>query len=119
MKKILFTLFAMTTLASAIEYGKASFYSVKTNRGTATASGEKFCDNKLTAAHKTLPFGTIVDVKCLKTGKSVRVKINDNGPHVKGRIIDLSKAAAQKLGMINKGVVKVRVSVISLGKKRR
>jgi len=119
MKKTLFTLLAMATLASAVEYGSASFYSVKSNRGTATASGEKLSDSKLTAAHKTLPFGTIVDVKCVKTGKSVRVKINDNGPHVKGRVIDLSKAAAQKLGMINKGIIKVRVSVISLGKKRR
>lgn len=119
MKKTLFILLAMATLVSAVEYGNASFYSIKSNRGTATASGEKLCDSKLTAAHKTLPFGTIVDVKCIKTGKSVRVKINDNGPHVKGRVIDLSKAAAQKLGMINRGVIKVRVSVVSLGKKRR
>lgn len=119
MKKTLFILLAMVTLASAVEYGNASFYSIKSNRGVATASGEKLSDIKLTAAHKTLPFGTVVDVKCVKTGKSVRVKINDNGPHVKGRIIDLSKAAAQKLGMINRGVIKVRVSVISLGKKRR
>jgi rare lipoprotein A len=119
MKKTLFIILTMATLASAVEYGNASFYSIKSNKGVATASGEKLSDNKLTAAHKKLPFGTIVEVKCVKTGKSVKVKINDNGPHIKGRIIDLSKAAAQKLGMINKGVVKVKVSVVSLGKGRR
>ncbi len=109
----------MATLASAVEYGNASFYSIKSNGGVATASGERLSDSKLTAAHKTLPFGTVVEVKCVKTGKSVKVKINDNGPHIKGRIIDLSKAAAQKLGMTNKGIIKVEVSVVSLGKKRR
>jgi rare lipoprotein A len=119
MKKTLFILLAMATLASAVEYGNASFYSIKSNGGVATASGERLSDSKLTAAHKTLPFGTVVEVKCVKTGKSVKVKINDNGPHIKGRIIDLSKAAAQKLGMTNKGIIKVEVSVVSLGKKRR
>ena len=109
----------VAALANAVEYGSASFYSVRSNGGLATASGEKLSDNKFTAAHKTLPFGTVVKVQCVKTGKSVNVKINDNGPHVRGRIIDLSKAAAQKLGMINRGVIKVKVSVVSLGKKRR
>jgi len=119
MKKILLTLLATTILANALEYGEASFYSVKSNRGTTTASGERLNDTKLTAAHRTLPFGTIAKVTNLSNGRSVFVKITDDGPHIRGRIIDLSKAAAEKINMISRGVVKVEVSVISLGKNKR
>lgn len=112
-------LFAATMLANALEYGNASFYSIKTNKGSVTASGERLNDTKLTAAHRTLPFGSIVKVTNLSNGRSVFVRINDDGPHIRGRIIDLSKAAAEKINMIDKGVVKVEVAVISLGKHKR
>lgn len=88
------------------EKGIASFYSEKYN-GRATASGEIFRDNKMTAAHKTLPFGTKVKVTNLANGKKIKVRINDRGPFVAGRIIDLSKKAAEKLDMINAGISQV------------
>jgi len=89
--------------------GKASFYANKFN-GRKTASGEKFRNSKLTAAHKTLPFGTRVKVTNLKNGKSVKVKINDRGPFVAGRIIDLSKRAARKIDMYKEGVASVKIT---------
>ena len=88
--------------------GIASYYADKFN-GMKTANGEIFDENKLTAAHKTLPFGTMVKVTNLVNGKSVIVRINDRGPFVAGRIIDLSKAAAKKINLIEAGVVKVTV----------
>ncbi len=91
--------------------GKASYYADKFN-GRPTASGETFSNKKLTAAHKTLPFGTEVKVTNATNGKSVKVKINDRGPFVEGRIIDLSKKAAKKLDMIKAGVVDVTVEVL-------
>jgi rare lipoprotein A len=90
------------------ETGKASYYSDEYN-GRETANGEVFYQAKLTAAHKTIPFGTEVSVKNLSNGKVVTVKINDRGPFVKGRIIDLSKKAAEKINMINDGVVQVQI----------
>jgi rare lipoprotein A len=95
------------------EIGIASHYSTKS--GNKTASGEKLNDNKLTAAHKTLPFGTIVKVTNISNGKTVNVRINDDGPHVKGRIIDLSQAAAKELGIIERGISKVKIEIIKLG----
>lgn len=89
--------------------GKASFYANKFN-GRKTASGEKFRNSKLTAAHKTLPFGTKVKVTNLKNGKSVKVKINDRGPFVAGRIIDLSRKAARRIDMQKDGVGNVKIS---------
>ena len=77
-----------------------------------TASGERFDNYAMTAAHKTLPFGSEVKVTNLNNGKSVTVRINDRGPFVKGRIIDLSRAAFSQIADINKGVVKVEVSVV-------
>src|SRR5512143_1226488 len=77
--------------------------------GKETASGETFDQKKLTAAHPTLPLGTKAVVTNLETGKSVEVTINDRGPFVKGRKIDLSKAAAQQIGMTKKGVAKVKI----------
>lgn len=86
--------------------GNASWYGSRWNNRK-TASGKLFNSRKFTAAHKTLPLGTKVLVKSIDTGKQVIVTINDRGPYVKGRIIDLSKASAYKLGIIKKGVSKV------------
>jgi rare lipoprotein A len=89
--------------------GKASYYANKFN-GRKTASGEKFRNSKLTAAHKTLPFGTKVKVTNLSNGKSVKVRINDRGPFVAGRIIDLSKKAAHKISLDKEGVGNVKIT---------
>lgn len=88
----------------------ASYYGEKF-RGRPTASGEIFDPDQMTAAHKTLAFGTVVKVVRVDNGKSVTVRINDRGPFVEGRIIDLSEGAARKLDMIAAGVVKVRVEI--------
>jgi peptidoglycan lytic transglycosylase len=88
--------------------GLASFYW----QGKKTASGEKFDPQELTAAHRTLPFGTRVRVTSLATGRSVTVRINDRGPFVDGRIVDISRGAAQSLGMVDRGVTKVKLDVI-------
>lgn len=90
--------------------GYASWYGGKF-QGRQTASGEIFDTHKLTAAHKTLPFGTIVTVINLKNGKKVDVRINDRGPFVKGRIIDLSMAAAREIELLGDGVGRVRIDV--------
>lgn len=86
--------------------GKASWYKL---RGM-TASGEQADPSQLTAAHRTLPFGSLVEVTNLSNGKTVTVRINDRGPYSKGRVIDVTLAAAKKLGFVNKGVTRVRVS---------
>ena len=88
--------------------GKASYYADLFN-GRKTASGERFNNSQHTAAHKTLPFGTMVTVTNLENGKKVKVRINDRGPYVNGRVIDLSKAAAKKIGMLKDGVINVRL----------
>lgn len=93
------------------QVGIASWYG-ETFQGRTTASGELFDYRKLTAAHRTLPFDTYVEVTRLDNGRKVVVRINDRGPFVHGRIIDLSKAAAERLGMIRDGVAKVRVRVV-------
>jgi rare lipoprotein A len=93
------------------EEGFASYYS-DAFEGKETASGEIFTQTGLTAAHRWLPFGTIVKVTNLENGKSILVKINDRGPFVPNRIIDLSKMASQKLGFYNKGIAKVRIEVV-------
>lgn len=90
------------------ETGKASFYADKF-QGRQTANGETFRQSKKTAAHKTLPFGTKVTVKNLSNGRTVKVRINDRGPFVKGRMIDLSKKAAKKLKMVDDGVATVEI----------
>jgi len=96
------------------EKGKACWYGAE-YQGKRTASGEVFDMNKLTAAHRKLPFGTIVRVKNLQNGRTVKVRINDRGPFTRGRIIDLSKAAAAEIGMISGGVVPVRIEVLKWG----
>ncbi len=90
------------------ETGKASYYADNFN-GKKTASGQTFNNNKLTAAHKTLPFGTVVTVKNKTNGKTVTVTITDRGPYAKGRIIDLTKEAASEIGMLNQGVADVQL----------
>jgi rare lipoprotein A len=92
--------------------GIASFYSDRF-QGATTASGERFDQNQLTAAHPDLPFGTEVVVTRPDTGREVTVVINDRGPFVKGRIIDLSKRAARELGMLNRGVAPVIVTQVN------
>ncbi len=93
-----------------IEEGVASWYG-KRFHGRLTASGEPFDMQALTAAHPTLPFGTIVRVTNLKNRRTVDVRINDRGPYAKGRIIDLSYAAAKRLEMIDAGAIEVRLEV--------
>lgn len=89
--------------------GLASFYW----QDQKTANGEQFNKHDLTAAHKTLPFGTLLKVTRVKTGKSVVVRINDRGPFIKGRIVDLSLAAAREIGLTRKvGVTKVKVEIV-------
>jgi rare lipoprotein A (peptidoglycan hydrolase) len=92
------------------EVGKASWYG-PWHQGKKTASGEKFDQNKLTAAHPTLPLGTEAVVTNLENGRQVEVKINDRGPYVDNRSIDLSKKAAKELGFAEKGVAKVKIEV--------
>ncbi|QCR25136.1 septal ring lytic transglycosylase RlpA family protein [Pontibacter sp. SGAir0037] len=100
------------------EEGKASYYGKKFH-GRKMANGDKFNQNKLTAAHRTLPFGTKVKVYNLQTNKAVKVKITDRGPFVKGRIIDLSEAAAKRLGSVKAGVVPVKVKVVRAAAKKK
>jgi rare lipoprotein A len=90
---------------AAAQTGKASYY----KSGKRTASGERFNAGDYTAAHRTLPFGTRVLVTNLKTGQSVIVRVNDRGPFVRSRIIDVSYSAAKMLGMIGAGVASVKI----------
>jgi rare lipoprotein A len=96
---------AETQVAS---HGLASFYT----EGTQTASGEKFDTHELTAAHPTLPFGTRLRVTNVATGRSVTVRVNDRGPFVPGRVVDVSYAAAETLGMVGGGIAKVKLDVV-------
>ena len=93
------------------EVGIASWYGPGFD-GNLTANGEVYDMNGISAAHKTLPFGTIVRVVEFSTGKSIVVRINDRGPFIEGRIIDLSKGAARELGIIDKGITKVGLRII-------
>lgn len=92
---------------AAAQCGRASWYALTSK----TASGERMNPSALTAAHRSLPFGTQVTVENLKNGRSVVVRVNDRGPFVGGRVIDLSRAAAQKLGFKDAGTAKVRLSL--------
>jgi rare lipoprotein A len=100
------------SLAGYTERGKASFYSMKF-QFRKTASGERFNNYALTAAHKTLPFGTKVRVINVRNGKSVDVIINDRGPFVKGRIIDLTRKAFARIENIDKGLAQVSIKVVN------
>lgn len=100
------------------QHGYASWYSDRD--GTHTASGERFDDSQLTAAHRHFPFGTIVRVTNEQNGKSVDVRINDRGPWTGGgRIIDVSSAAADELGMKRAGIVPVDLEILDVGSGRR
>ena len=88
--------------------GIASFYT----EGTQTANGERFDTHELTAAHRTLPFGTRLRVTNVATGRSVTVRVNDRGPFVPGRVVDVSYSAAQTLGMVGGGIAKVKLDVV-------
>jgi rare lipoprotein A len=96
---------------AASQCGKASWYKM----GTKTASGERMNASALAAAHRSLPFGTQVRVENLSNGRSVVVRINDRGPFAGGRVIDVTKGAAERLGMIRSGVVPVKVTVVGGG----
>lgn len=92
---------------AARQCGRASWYALPRNR---TANGERMNPNAMTAAHRSLRFGRYVYVKNMHNGRRVRVRINDRGPFIRGRIIDVSRAAARRLGMINRGTARVCLS---------
>ena len=104
----LYLVFTGATALAGNEHGLASYYADSLD-GSTTASGEPYDRNALTAAHRTLDFGTLVIVTYAKTGKSVEVRINDRGPNVKDRIIDLSGAAAEKIGLKDAGIDEVSI----------
>ncbi|AWM02818.1 septal ring lytic transglycosylase RlpA family protein [Bradyrhizobium amphicarpaeae] len=93
--------------AKQASHGVASFYS-----DTETASGEKFDRNELTAAHPSLPFGTKLRVTDVSSGRFVTVRVNDRGPYVRGRVVDISPSAAEALGMVDRGITNVRLDVV-------
>ena len=119
--KRIYLLFAILALLSACSAqrtstdssvsGQASWYGPY-HHGKTTASGERFNQNALTAAHRTLAFGSTVKVTNTLNNKSVNVRINDRGPYSTGRIIDLSRAAAKKIDMINSGIAPVRIQIL-------
>ncbi len=102
-----------TPAAEASQQGKASWYAMTTR----TASGERASPHTMTAAHRTLRFGTRVRVTNLRNGRSVIVCVNDRGPFVRGRVIDVTKAAARKLGFLRSGWTRVSINVT--GKRSR
>ncbi len=102
------TPYKRTAATPATSYGVASFYTDE----QLTANGEKFNPNALTAAHPTLPFGTRLRVTNVSTGRSVTVRINDRGPFVSGRVVDVSYSAAESLGIVDRGIAKVKLDVI-------
>jgi len=105
---------AAVSSAAFIADGIASYYAEEFH-GRKTSNGETYNMNDLTAAHPILPFGTIVKVTNKTTGRSVVVRINDRGPFLKDRIIDLSRAAAEKIGMIGPGTAEVHLEILELG----
>ncbi len=112
MKRLLAAAMMLCALGlCAAEEGLASWYAGKF-QGRRTASGEIFDTRLMTAAHRTLPFGTLVRVRNLDNGREVVVRVNDRGPFVEGRIIDLSRAAAEAIGMTGSGVTRVSVEVV-------
>jgi peptidoglycan lytic transglycosylase len=108
----IFVAISFATFASAgAQTGGASWYAMTSK----TASGERCDPRALTAAHRSLPFGTRVKVENLRNGQSVVVRINDRGPYVRGRIIDLTKAAAKQIGLMETGTARVRLTVLERG----
>jgi rare lipoprotein A len=97
--------------ARAVEQGVASYYA-RSLHGRRTASGERYDHGALTAAHRSLPFGTLVRVENERNGRAVIVRINDRGPHVRGRVLDLSGAAARGIGLSTRGTARVRYEIL-------
>jgi rare lipoprotein A (peptidoglycan hydrolase) len=97
-----------------VQIGIASYYGKKYHKKK-TANGEIFNMNKVSAAHKTYPLGTVVRVTNLQNGRKLKVRINDRGPFVEGRILDLSFKAAKKLGFVSQGTTKVKIEVLKFG----
>jgi rare lipoprotein A len=110
------SLICLMGYSQSVETGMASFYS-DAFEGKQTASGEIYKSSKMTAAHRTLPFGTEVKVTNLSNQRTVKVTVNDRGPFAKGRVIDLSRAAAVKLDFVDQGVTKVQIEPIKTSKK--
>ncbi|MBL7829262.1 MAG: septal ring lytic transglycosylase RlpA family protein [Saprospiraceae bacterium] len=104
-------LFSSFSIAPPEEYGKAGYYA-DTLHGRKTASGEKYDKNDLTCAHKTLPFGTKIRVTRIDNQKSVVVRVNDRGPFIDGYVVDISRRAAEEIGLIRDGITRVRVDVV-------
>lgn len=100
------------SVSAHVQQGKASYYGGAALNGRLTASGERFNPNALTAAHPSLPFGTRIRVTNLSNHRQVVVRVNDRGPFVKGRILDVSTAAAQKIHMTGQGVAQVRLEIL-------
>lgn len=120
MNKILFVLglclISLNLIGRAtVQTGKASYYADKFH-GRKTTSGELYDKRKFTAAHKTLPFNTLVKITSKKNSKSVIVRVNDRGPHVKDRVIDLSRVAAEKIDLVKHGIASVTLTVVGKGK---
>ena len=107
-KAIKHTPYKHTAATPVTSYGLASFYTEEQQ----TANGETFNPKALTAAHPTLPFGTRLRVTNVSTGRSVTVRINDRGPFVSGRVVDVSYSAAESLGIVGRGVAKVKLDVV-------
>jgi rare lipoprotein A len=99
------------TARARVEVGLASWYG-EPHHGRPTASGEIFDMTQLTAAHRTLPLGTGLRVVNLENGRAVRVRVNDRGPYVAGRILDLSRRAADALDMVEQGIARVRLEIV-------
>tara|TARA_R100000789_G_scaffold67256_2_gene63197 strand:- start:130 stop:498 length:369 start_codon:yes stop_codon:yes gene_type:complete len=102
---------ADATESAVVQKGQASYYA-RSFQGKETASGETFNQNELVAAHKTLPFDTRVEVTNLENGKQVTVRINDRGPFKPGRIIDLSRVAANRIDLLEDGIAPVRIETL-------
>jgi len=108
----LFLIFPDASAQELRQYGNASWYGGSLH-GRKTASGEYYDMHEFTGAHRDLPFGTLIKVRNLRNGKEVVVRVNDRGPFVKSRIIDLSRAAASVLGIVSRGTARVSIEVIS------
>lgn len=100
-----------------VQRGIASWYGPNFH-GKKTANGEIYDMDGITAAHRELPLGTILDVKNLENGREVRVRVNDRGPYIRGRILDLSRGAARELDMLNQGLAKIELRVVKVGEGR-
>ena len=109
---IILVVSSLAVVCAQTQTGKASFYS-KRATGARTSSGERLHHDSLTCAHRTYPFGTLLRVTNERNGKQVVVRVTDRGPHSRGRIIDLSHAAAEELGIIAQGVAVVKVERIN------